>query len=268
MKVQSVKELNALPLLETAAGSAPLAQPEPGEKESLIQLRGVVKSYSTAAGEILALQGVDLDIYPGEYVGIIGKSGAGKSTLINMITGIDRITSGQVKVGDVLVHDLDEDQRALWRGRNLGVVYQFFQLMPTLTILDNVLLPMDLCGNFRGRQSMERAMELLQKVELQDHAHKKPSAISGGQQQRVAIARALANDPPILIADEPTGRLDQATAEMILQIFDHLAQDGKTVLVATHDHSQERRVGRMLQISDGKIVMDKRVASSMSQKSN
>ncbi len=221
--------------------------------EPLIRARGIVKNYKTAAGDFPALKGIDLDVYPGEFLGIIGKSGAGKSTLVNMLTGVDYLTEGEVWVDGVPLHNLDENQRALWRGRNLGIIYQAFYLMPTLSLLDNVMLPMDFTGLFHSRTSPERALELLQQVELKEHAHKPPSAISGGQQQRVAIARALANDPPVIIADEPTGRLDSVTAETTLTIFSSLVQQGKTIVMVTHDRSLMQRVSRVIQIADGEI---------------
>ncbi len=219
----------------------------------LIRLRGITKAYETANGAFQALKGVNLDIYPGEFVAIVGKSGAGKTTLINMLTGVDHLTSGEVWIDGAPVHEMDENRLALWRGRTLGIIYQSFHLMPTLSLLHNVLLPMDFCGMFRGRKSAERALDLLRQVELEDHAHKTPSAISGGQQQRVAIARALANDPPIIVADEPTGRLDSVTAEMIFGIFQALVEQGKTILMVTHDRSLSQRVSRTIQIADGEI---------------
>jgi putative ABC transport system ATP-binding protein len=222
--------------------------------QPLIQMRAVTKVYRTAAGESAALKGIDLDVYPGEFVGIIGKSGAGKTTLANMVTGVDHLTAGEVRVNGVSVHQMSEDALALWRGMTLGVIYQSFHLLPSLSLLDNIMLPMDLCGQYHRRRSPERAMQLLREVELQDHAHKPPSAISGGQQQRVAIARALANDPPILVADEPTGRLDSTTAETIFQIFLKLVEKGKTILMVTHDQSLAQRVSRVVQLADGEIV--------------
>jgi putative ABC transport system ATP-binding protein len=216
-------------------------------------LRKVVKRYQTAAGEFEALKGIDLDVYPGEYIGIIGKSGAGKTTLINMISGIDRLTSGDVWLGETCLHTLPENHLSLWRGQNLGIIYQSFYLMPTISLLHNVMLPMDLCGSYRPGESEEKALALLRLVELEEHAHKLPSAISGGQQQRVAIARALANDPPVLVADEPTGRLDSVTAEAIFQIFSGLVASGKTILMVTHDKSLSQRVSRTLHLVDGRI---------------
>ncbi len=223
-------------------------------EQSLIRLTNLVKTYKSAAGELPALNGVNLEIYPGEFVAITGKSGAGKTTLINMITGVDRLTSGEVWVDDMPLHQKGEHQLAQWRGRTMGIIYQSFHLMPNLSLLDNILLPIDFCGLYRNGESTRRAMDLLTQVELQDHAYKPPSAISGGQQQRVAIARALANDPPIIIADEPTGRLDSVTAESIFQIFLSLSEQGKTILMVTHDRSLARRASRTLEIADGEII--------------
>ncbi len=220
----------------------------------LIELHRVEKTFQSAAGDYRALKGIDLEIGRGEFVGIIGRSGSGKSTLINMITGIDRPTSGEVLVGDTPVHKLNENQMARWRGRNLGIVFQFFQLLPNLSVLDNVRLPMDLCRTFPGRERRLRAMKLLDLVEMGEHAHKLPSALSGGQQQRVAIARALANDPPILIADEPTGNLDSKTADAVFSLFERLTSEGKTIVMVTHDSSLARRVARTVLIADGEVV--------------
>ena len=220
----------------------------------MIRLRGVVKRYQTAAAEFEALKGIDLDIYPGEFLGVIGKSGAGKTTLINMLTGVDHLSAGQVWMDNQPVHHLDENRLALWRGRNLGIIYQSFYLMPSLNLLNNVMLPMDMCGLYKPGTSQHRALELLRMVELEEHAYKLPSAISGGQQQRVAIARALANDPPILVADEPTGRLDSVTAEAIFKIFLRMVTDGKTIVMVTHDNSLAQRVSRTVQLVDGQII--------------
>jgi len=222
--------------------------------DHLIELRQVVKTYQTAAGDFVALKNVDLKVDPGEFVAVIGKSGSGKSTLINMITGIDRPTSGQVLVGDTAVHELNEGQIAVWRGRQVGVVFQFFQLLPTLTLVENVMLPMDFCDVYSMREREERAMELLAQVDLTDHAHKLPTAISGGQQQRAAIARALANDPPILVADEPTGNLDSVTSASIFNLFEDLVTDGKTILMVTHDLDLARRATRTILLVDGEIA--------------
>ncbi|MCI0521241.1 MAG: ABC transporter ATP-binding protein [Chloroflexi bacterium] len=222
-------------------------------EEPIIRLSGVVKIYRTAAGDFTALKGVDLEVRRGEFLGIIGKSGSGKTTLINILTGVDHANQGEVWMNDLPIHKMDENQLAVWRGRNVGVIYQSFYLMPTLNLIQNVTLPMDMCGLYRGRASDERAMELLRMVELDHHARKLPSAISGGQQQRVAIARALANDPQIIVADEPTGRLDSATAETIFQIFTQLVEQHKTILMVTHDQGLARRTSRTLRIVDGEI---------------
>jgi putative ABC transport system ATP-binding protein len=222
--------------------------------DPLIRLRGVRKSYRTAAGDFLALKGIDADIYAGEFIGVLGKSGAGKSTLVNLISGVDHLSGGELWVGDVAVHGLNEDQAAGWRGRNMGVIYQSFQLMPTLTLADNILLAMDFTGTYRGQRSVETALELLRDVELEEHAWKLPGDISGGQQQRVAIARALANDPPLLVADEPTGRLDSSTAETIFQIFERLVARGRTIIMVSHDPSFIARYSRVLWISEGLLT--------------
>ena len=226
--------------------------------QPLIALRDVLKVYSTAAGEFYALKKVNMQVDAGEFVGIIGKSGAGKSTLLNMITGVDHLTSGEVIVdsngSSVSVHKLNEDEIALWRGQTLGVVFQTFQLLPMLTLVENITLPMDLCGVYSPKQSLQRALDLLRLVEIEEHANKLPAYISGGQQQRVAIARALANDPPILVADEPTGSLDSVTADHIFQVFEHLVSDqGKTIVMVTHDQSLAPRFTRTLEIVDGEL---------------
>lgn len=222
-------------------------------------MRDVVKVYATAAGEFTALRGINVQVERGEFLGIVGKSGAGKSTLLNMITGVDHLTSGEVVIhangSPVSIHKMDEDKIAYWRGHNLGVVFQSFQLLPMLTLVENITLPMDLCGKFSPKQSRERALELLRLVEIEDHADKLPTQISGGQQQRVAIARALANDPSILVADEPTGSLDSTTAEHIFEVFEHLVSElGKTIIMVTHDQTLIPRFTRALGIADGELV--------------
>jgi putative ABC transport system ATP-binding protein len=238
--------------------AAPSQTPAPGDSSNgdgaLIRLRDVVKVYHTAAGDLTALKGICADFGQGEFVGVIGKSGAGKSTLVNMITGVDSMTSGQIWVDDTAVHTLGENQMALWRGRNVGVVYQSFELLPMLSLLDNVMLPMDLSGLYRPGRSQERAQELLTLVGLEEHMHKPPTRISGGQQQRVAIARALANDPPIIVADEHTGNLDSITAEGIFALFQQLIDQGKTIVMVTHDESLAWRVSHVVRIADGEIV--------------
>jgi putative ABC transport system ATP-binding protein len=218
-----------------------------------IVLRGVTKAYDTPAGPFTALQGIHLSIQPGEFVAVVGKSGSGKSTLLNVIAGIDRPTRGEVIIGQTGVHQLSESQVAVWRGRTVGVVFQFFQLLPTLTILENVILPMDFCAALPSRQRTPRARRLLELVGVADQADKLPSALSGGQQQRAAIARALANDPPILVADEPTGNLDSNNANLVWQLFKNLAADGKTVLVVTHEREIAQHVTRTLRLADGAI---------------
>jgi ABC-type lipoprotein export system ATPase subunit len=222
--------------------------------QHLIELRNVIKNYETAAGPVMVLKGINLQIDEGEFVAVIGKSGSGKSTLLNMLTGIDRPTSGEVLIGDTAVHTLSEGQMAVWRGRNIGIVFQFFQLLPTLTVVENLMLPMDFCNLYTNREREERAMALLEQVELAEHAGKLPTALSGGEQQRVAIARALANDPPIIVADEPTGNLDSQTSASIFRLFERLVEQGKTILMVTHDADLARRVTRTVILSDGEII--------------
>lgn len=220
----------------------------------IIQLERVDKTYRGRGRSVRALKGVNLEVKSGEFVAVLGKSGAGKTTLVNLIAGIDRPTAGAIHVDGIPVHALGENRRAAWRGRNVGVVFQFFQLLPTLTALQNVMLPMDLAGHYSRREQKRRAMHLLDQVGIAAHAHKLPSAISGGQQQRVAIARALANDPPILAADEPTGSLDSATANEVLEVFEGLVDRGKTLLIVTHDQDLASRAGRVIRLADGEIL--------------
>ena len=225
-----------------------------GANKHLIDLHQVVKAYNTPVGDFIALNGIDLQIGKGEFVGVVGKSGSGKSTLINMITGIDRPTSGHIFVGDQAIHDLKEGPMAEWRGRNMGVIFQFFQLLPMLSCIENVMLPMDFNNTYPLRERQDRAMHILEQVEMAEHAFKLPSEVSGGQQQRVAIARALANDPPLLAADEPTGNLDSKTADSVFRLFENLVADGKTILMVTHDNELASRVTRTITIADGEIV--------------
>lgn len=220
----------------------------------LVDLRQVVKTYRSSAGTFSALQGVDLQVESGAFVSIIGKSGSGKSTLINVITGIDRPTSGEVIVDHIQVHALNEEQIAVWRGRSIGVIFQFFQLLPTLTAVENILLAMDYGGQVPPAERPERALHLLELVGTADQAHRLPNSLSGGQQQCVAIARALANDPVLLTADEPTGNLDSKSAEMVFHLFETLAQAGKTILMVTHDHDLATRAQRTIRLADGHIV--------------
>jgi len=232
---------------------APIAKVD---DRSLIDINNVVKIFDTAAGQFTALKGVDMQVHPGEFVAVVGKSGSGKSTLSNMMTGIDRPTEGEVFVAGTPVHKLNENQIASWRGRNVGVVFQFFQLLPTLTVLENIMLPMDFCNMYKPSDRRDRALALLEKVDMVAEADKLPTAISGGQQQRVAIARALANDPPIIIADEPTGNLDSRTADAVFGLFEQLVDGGKTILMVTHDDDLAQRVSRTVTIADGQIVDD------------
>jgi len=221
---------------------------------SIIDLHAVTKAYETAAGPFWALKGIDLQIKKGEFVAVVGKSGSGKSTLINMFTGIDHPTGGDIVVAQTPIRQLDEEQMAAWRGRNLGIIFQFFQLLPALTIVENVMIPMDLCQVYENGERYQRALHLLELVDMVDDAHKFPSSVSGGQQQRAAIARALANDPPILVADEPTGNLDSRAAEAVYELFGSLVDEGKTILMVTHDDELAGRAPRAVTLADGLIV--------------
>jgi ABC-type lipoprotein export system ATPase subunit len=220
----------------------------------MIQLHQVVKRFKTSAGEYIGLRGVDVDIMAGQFVAIVGKSGSGKSTMLNMITGIDHPTSGEVLVNGVDIYKMTESERSLFRGHNLGIVFQFFQLLPMLTLLENTMLPMDYCNAFTLSERPERAMELLKMVGLQGQAHKLPAAVSSGQQQAAAIARAMATDPPIIVADEPTGNLDSRSSEEIISLFNQLVDQGKTIILVTHDPTITKRTTRTLIISDGRII--------------
>ena len=222
----------------------------------LINLRQVVKKYRGLAGTVVALKGIDLQVNAGDFLVVTGKSGAGKTTLVHMITGLDRSTAGEIWVNGTPVHRLGAERTARWRGQNVGVVFQTFELLPTLTVLQNVTLPMDFAHRYSIRQRRERALYLLEQMEIAEHAGKLPSAVSGGQKQRVAIARAMANDPPILGADEPTGSLDSATAGSVLRVFEDLAGQGKTIVLVTHDPDIAGRATRAIAISDGEIVRE------------
>lgn len=236
-----------------AAKESKLLSLDPQNK-CLIELRQIEKIYHTNAGDFTALRGVNLQVNAGEFLAIIGKSGSGKSTILNMITGVDRPTSGEVMINGTAVHAMKENQLAVWRGRNIGIVFQFFQLLPTLSVLENIMLPMDFCNMYKPIERQERAMSLLKMVEMTAKANKLPTELSGGQQQRVAIVRALANDPPIIVADEPTGNLDSKTADAIFTLFDELVSRGKTILMVTHDSDIQRRVRRTITVADGEIV--------------
>lgn len=230
------------------------AQTPPVFSSGLIQMQDVVKTFTTTAGEFTALRGIDLNLEQGEFAAVIGKSGSGKSTLLNMLTGIDHPTSGQILVDGVDLHAMSESKRSLWRGRNLGIVFQFFQLLPMLNLLENVMLPMDYVGMYDIDQRPKRAMELLDMVGLSDQAQQLPRAVSRGQQQSAAIARALANNAPILVADEPTGNLDSRSANNIIDLFEQLSEQGKTIVMVTHDPSMTKRTSRTVFISDGELV--------------
>lgn len=219
----------------------------------VVALRGVVKVYRGAAGSFTALNGIDLEVEPGAFLSIVGKSGSGKSTLINVISGIDRPSSGEVLVAGTPVHSMTEEQIAVWRGLSVGVIFQFFQLLPTLTAIENILLAMDYGGRYPVSARPEQATLLLERVGMAAHAHDLPTALSGGQQQCIAIARALANNPVLLAADEPTGNLDSKSADMVFHLFEDLAASGKTILMVTHDNELARRAPRTIRLADGKI---------------
>ena len=232
------------------------ARPAPASagQQPIIEMQQVVKTFVNAAGEFTALRGIDLSINEGEFVAVIGKSGSGKSTLLNMLTGIDHPTTGKVIVAGTDVYAMSESKRSLWRGRTLGIVFQFFQLLPMLNLLENVMLPMDYVGMYEIDERPKKAMELLRMVGLEEHAQKLPRAVSTGQQQSAAIARALSTDAPIIVADEPTGNLDSRSANHIIDLFDHLSARGKTIVMVTHDPSMTKRTSRTVVISDGTLV--------------
>jgi putative ABC transport system ATP-binding protein len=220
---------------------------------SLISLQQVRKVYKTKAGPLEVLKGVDLNVNVGEFVAIVGPSGSGKSTLINMITGIDRPTDGEVHIaGERLTH-MSENQVAKWRGKNVGVVFQFFQLLPTLTVLENVMMPMNYTGTYKGKRR-ERAIEMLELVDLPDVMNKYPSQISGGQQQRAAIARALVNDPKLIVGDEPTGNLDSVSAGLVFGLFEELVDQGKTIVMVTHDKDLAEMIPRVEEVRAGQLI--------------
>jgi ABC-type lipoprotein export system ATPase subunit len=256
---QSGQEVSPLPANHNGVNGKTPAQV--GRTPAIV-LRGVNKTYENAAGKFVALRGVDLQLDYGQFVSVVGKSGSGKSTLLNMITGIDHPTTGEVIVGDKHIYQLSESQRARWRGRQMGVVFQFFQLLPTLSLLENTMLPMDYCNVYSFNERPQRALDLLRLVGLEDQADKLPAAVSSGQQQSAAIARALATDPPIILADEPTGNLDSRAAEVILRLFEKLASEGKTIIIVTHDPAITRRTDQTVILSDGEII-DQTVARAL-----
>jgi putative ABC transport system ATP-binding protein len=225
-----------------------------GQNKNLIELSNVTKAFPLAVGMFYALTNVTMTIQKGWLVAITGKSGSGKSTLLNIIAGIDKPTEGNVTINGIRVDKLSESELASWRGKNIGVVFQFFQLLPTLTALENVMLPMDFCNSYPKKERRERALALLEQVNIKEQADKLPSTLSGGQQQRAAIARALANDPPVIIADEPTGNLDSQTAASIFELFAALSKSGKTVIVVTHEKGFSSYFENVIAIADGIIV--------------
>jgi putative ABC transport system ATP-binding protein len=232
----------------------------------MIELLNLSKRYPGPDGGTCALRALNLELPAGEFVAIVGKSGSGKSTLINLIAGIDRPSEGQVRVAGTALQTLDESRLAAWRGRHVGVVFQFFQLLPTLTILENVMLPMDFCATYPKAQARQRALHLLAEVGIAEHANKLPSTLSGGQQQRAAIARALANNPPLIVADEPTGNLDSVTADAVLALLSALAQGGKTVLMVTHERDLSRIANRVITLADGCLVDNVRMQPTVTSK--
>jgi putative ABC transport system ATP-binding protein len=229
--------------------------------DKVIEVREVVNSFPVGDRDVTILKGVSFDVKPGEFVSIVGPSGNGKSTLLNMITGIDRPSAGEVIVTGQPVHQMSENKLATWRGEHVGIIFQFFQMLPALSLMQNVILPMDFAKKYSRKERQQRAMHLLELVDLADQAHKLPGMVSGGQQQRAAIARALANDPPLLVGDEPTGNLDSRTAGDVFDLFNQLVEDGKTMLMVTHDKQLAQRVPRVVEITDGQITRDEYVGT-------
>ena len=242
------------------AKKQPIQQPAPDQP--LVQVIDVVKSFPVGNGEVTVLKGISFSVKAGEFVSIVGPSGNGKSTLLNMITGIDRPTGGEVIVTGEPVHKLSENRLAAWRGQHVGIVFQFFQMLPALSLLQNIILPMDLAKKYPSRERRERAMHLLELVDLADQANKLPGMVSGGQQQRAAIARALSNDPSLIVADEPTGNLDSRNSQDVFALFNRLVEQGKTLLMVTHDKELARRVPRIVEIIDGRITRDEFVGGA------
>jgi ABC-type lipoprotein export system ATPase subunit len=229
---------------------------EPVATKTFIRLDNLTKTYQSAAGEFQILKGINLSITQGQFVGLVGPSGSGKSTLLNLLTGIDKPTTGTVEIDGQQIEKLSENRLAKWRGRSVGIVFQFFQLLPTLAVIENVMMPMDFGKYLKPKARKERALELLELVGVADHANKLPAALSGGQQQRVAIARALANDPGFIIGDEPTGNLDSKTAVEVFELLTRLNAQGKTILMVTHDDKLAEQMPRRIRIQDGLLVGD------------
>jgi putative ABC transport system ATP-binding protein len=246
------------PVLRQSIGLATRSDP-------LVRLSHVFKTYDTPSGPFPALTDVSLEARAGEFVVVMGRSGSGKTTFLNLLAGIDRPTAGEIQVGGVAVHALPESRLAAWRGRTVGLVFQFFQLLPTLTVAENVMLPMDFCNTYPGRVRRARALELLERVGIADQADKFPASLSGGKQQRTAIARALANDPSVLVADEPTGNLDSHTAAAVQQLFKSVAAEGKAIIMVTHDAGATHFATRQITIQDGRIIGDRRAESGRSE---
>jgi putative ABC transport system ATP-binding protein len=233
-----------------------------GSQAGTVLVRGATKAYRLPSGDFTALHPTDLDIAPGEFVTVVGRSGSGKTTLLNLLAGIDRPSDGEICVAGERVDRLQGSALAGWRGRSIGLVFQFFQLLPTLTVAENVMLPMDFCNTVPTRQRRARALALLDRVGIGDQADKLPSGLSGGQQQRAAIARALANNPPVLLADEPTGNLDSATSDHVLELFAELAAEGRTVVMVTHERDVSRYATRQVTLLDGRVIDDSPMAGS------
>ena len=231
--------------------------------QSMIEIQNVVKRFPVGDTEIAILKGISFQVQKGEFVAIVGPSGNGKSTLLNMITGIDRPSEGEIVVTGQPVHKMSENKLAAWRGEHVGIIFQFFQMLPALSLLQNIILPMDLAGKYTPRERHDRAMHLLETVGLVDQANKLPNVVSGGEQQRAAIARALANDPPLIVADEPTGNLDSRNSQGIFELFSKVISQGKTLLMVTHDKELARRVPRVVEILDGRITRDEYVGQAI-----